>query len=73
VKISRDIPMDHRVAGQDGRLTVHWLRWSEDVGRSMQKLSTEMAALEPLSGSATLSQVITAYNDLLAALKRVAP
>lgn len=73
MKTSRQIPMDHRVADGNGRMMFPWVRWSEEVGQAMQRLSVEMEASEPLASGATLAEVVTAYNELLAALKRIAP
>lgn len=73
MKLSREIPIDRRIAQPNGEITRPWLLWSEDAGRVLDKLSSEAAGLSDLSGSATLAEVITAYNALLAALRRAAP
>lgn len=73
MKVSRQSPMDKRVADGNGHLTEPWMRWTDDVGQALHRLQTEMAALEPLDSGATLAEAVTAFNELLAALKRIAP
>lgn len=73
MKLSREIPTERRIAQPNGEITRPWLAWSEEAGSTLDKLSSEAAGLSDLPGSATLADVITAYNALLAALRRAAP
>lgn len=73
MKNSRQIPNDRRIAEPNGQITRPWMTWSEEAGNVLDKLSSEAAGLSDLSGSATLAEVITAFNALLAALRRAAP
>jgi hypothetical protein len=73
MKFSRQSPMDKRAVVASGHLTEPWTRWTDDVGQALHTLQTEIAAIDPLDSGATLADTITAFNELLVALKRIAP
>lgn len=64
--------MDKRAVSASGHLTEPWTRWTDDVGQSLHTLQTDISAISPLGSGATLAETITAFNELLAALKRIA-
>ncbi len=73
MRIFLDVPRERRIASGDGSITHPWAVWAEEAGATLERLGNQTAGLTDLSGSATLAEVITAYNQLLAALRRIAP
>lgn len=73
MRISRDVPRERRIASGDGSITHPWAVWTEEVGATLERLGNEASGLSEVSSSATLAQTITALNELIAALKRIAP
>lgn len=67
---AKGIPNDRRIATpMDGRVTQDWERHFEIQSEHLQLLEQGVDGLQPLAPGATLGQVITQMNALLAVLQ----